>query len=593
MATMGTSARAAGGDHWSCEKCGASYVVEGPRERARKRLRCIECGYGEDAWLVPAQNGRYTLVDPTGAVTSAETLQELTTLAATSSASAMAPAGSHDDAAASPLEQKPPSKFPSAAALLDLTPAISLTRVEPKLTLVVGGGEASSGARDVEPPLAEPVAPPPSSSREELDLADVKLEDGPVSDEPEPISLRDVAIESEKEENARTSEEVEAVSLRELEITKDSRTVATADEAEPLSLRDVIVEPSSPGPMPTETESKAEAEPEPKPEERPSQPAPLPAPPPPGKGKLKPLPVSRQDAPPPPTIDVDEPLPQSKRAKGRSRAAVVDRRADSVPPSPQASTSKNRWPIFVAAAFGLGFVGYVLSNSSSSTSTSPSTSTTATEQPTTAAPPDFGLPTATVAAPVVTHDPAATVATSAPAVTTTAATTTVPPTTTTAHASGATTSTATGVPGSAAGGAATGKTPNLDANLSLSELLEKASAARRSGEADRAKQLYERALSQHAGDVEAHAGLADLARAQGDLPTAKKHYAAALASSPSFYPALLGLADTQWDLGETDEARSRYQKILSMPAAAPPRVRERAGAAAPKPAPSAPAAPEE
>jgi hypothetical protein len=160
MAAMGTSARAAGSDQWLCEKCGGAYVVEGPRDRARKRLRCSECGYGEEAWIVPAQNGRYTLVDPTGAVVTAPTWQELTGLIPSASAeSVVAPTAPADEVSAD-VEQKPPSKFPSATALLDLTPSISLSRVEPKLTLVMGGGDKARVAHDVDPPLAAPIATP-------------------------------------------------------------------------------------------------------------------------------------------------------------------------------------------------------------------------------------------------------------------------------------------------------------------------------------------------------------------------------------------------------------------------------------------------
>jgi tetratricopeptide (TPR) repeat protein len=114
----------------------------------------------------------------------------------------------------------------------------------------------------------------------------------------------------------------------------------------------------------------------------------------------------------------------------------------------------------------------------------------------------------------------------------------------------------------------------------MSELLDKAGSAKRSGDNPTARELYERILKQNPSNVEANGGLGDVARAQGDLNAAKVSYERALAASPSYGPAQLGLADTEWDLGNRDSAQRRYAQIVErLGARAPDRAKQRSGAA--------------
>ena len=120
-----------------------------------------------------------------------------------------------------------------------------------------------------------------------------------------------------------------------------------------------------------------------------------------------------------------------------------------------------------------------------------------------------------------------------------------------------------------------------DAQLPLSELLSRASAARRAGDVARARTLLDRALIVSPGNVEAYSTLGDLARAGGDLAGAKANYAYALATSPRYSPALLGLADTEWDQGDRVSAQRHYRALVSSASAPPERAKTRATGAAP------------
>lgn len=114
------------------------------------------------------------------------------------------------------------------------------------------------------------------------------------------------------------------------------------------------------------------------------------------------------------------------------------------------------------------------------------------------------------------------------------------------------------------------------AALSMSELLDRAGSAKRSGDYTTARALYERVLQQNPGNVEANGGLGDVLRGQGDLAAAKASYERALASSPANVPALLGVADSEWDLGEKGAARIRYIQIVDrLGERAPERAKQR------------------
>jgi len=133
------------------------------------------------------------------------------------------------------------------------------------------------------------------------------------------------------------------------------------------------------------------------------------------------------------------------------------------------------------------------------------------------------------------------------------------------------------------------KKPAANEHLSMSELLDHAGAARRSGDYAGARGFYEKILKDNPANVEANGGLGDVARATGDLAAAKASYEHALASSPGYGPAALGLADVEWDLGDKTTAQKHYAQIVERQGdRAPARARERSGAStsAPTPAPA-------
>lgn len=110
----------------------------------------------------------------------------------------------------------------------------------------------------------------------------------------------------------------------------------------------------------------------------------------------------------------------------------------------------------------------------------------------------------------------------------------------------------------------------------MSELLDKAGAAKRKGDLATARDLYQRVIAMSPNNVEANGGLGDVAKAQGDLNAAKTSYERALAASPTYSPALLGLADVEWDQGNQASAKKRYMQIVDrMGDRAPARAKER------------------
>jgi Tfp pilus assembly protein PilF len=123
--------------------------------------------------------------------------------------------------------------------------------------------------------------------------------------------------------------------------------------------------------------------------------------------------------------------------------------------------------------------------------------------------------------------------------------------------------------------------PATHDGLSMSEMLDRAGAARRSGDYATARDLFQKVVNQNPGNVEANGGLGDVARAQGDLSSAKASYERALTTSPSYGPAQLGLADTEWDLGNRAGAQRRYAQIVErLGERAPERAKQRGTAAA-------------
>ncbi len=133
--------------------------------------------------------------------------------------------------------------------------------------------------------------------------------------------------------------------------------------------------------------------------------------------------------------------------------------------------------------------------------------------------------------------------------------------------------------------------PIDDAPPSLSELLVRASAAKRAGDANKARRLFDRALVVSPGNAEAFAGLGDLARARGDLAAALRHFERSLGTSPSYAPALLGLGDTLWDVGDHAAAQRHYRQLVAQSSSVVERAKTRALAVKPAGSAETPASP--
>jgi tetratricopeptide (TPR) repeat protein len=165
------------------------------------------------------------------------------------------------------------------------------------------------------------------------------------------------------------------------------------------------------------------------------------------------------------------------------------------------------------------------------------------------------------------------------------------------------------------------KLPKLDTSVTAEEkptsgiptdfraALSQAAAASRAGDFARAETLYNAALANQPGNVEALAGLGDIARRKGDGARASQLYDRVLAQNPSYLPAMIASADQKWANGNRAGALTLYRRIVDQVGAgsdygarAQARINEAssAPAAAPsptqtppeKPAETAPAAPE-
>jgi predicted Zn finger-like uncharacterized protein len=165
------------------------------------------------------------------------------------------------------------------------------------------------------------------------------------------------------------------------------------------------------------------------------------------------------------------------------------------------------------------------------------------------------------------------------------------------------------------------KLPKLDTSVAAEEkpttgiptdfraALSQAASASRAGDFARAEALYNAALANQPGNVEALAGLGDIARRKGDGARASQLYDRVLAQNPSYLPAMIASADQKWATGNRAGALTLYRRIVDQVGAgsdygarAQARINEAgsapAAAAAPdkpapdKPAELAPAAPE-
>ncbi|AKV04084.1 Vegetative cell wall protein gp1 precursor (Hydroxyproline-rich glycoprotein 1) [Labilithrix luteola] len=473
--------------------------------------------------------------------------------------------------------------------------------------------ESMAEAVPVPPSLATPLAlaapmgqPPPTSEPAPISVEPASFEPAsfePASFEPasfEPVSVEPVSIDPESIDTAPAPAESgpltpalaslpathEPAVVSDLIRRPEPRADGVDDEFEPLSGRDVVIDLTPPPPP---TTSVRPTKPPPLPASvippRMSKPPPLPSAPP-KAGELTPNALRDPLAPPPPTIIVEsdrpaavreklaehgaaprvnEPAKPKETSKAKEPPATV-RSTDDDRPSIKATlasepSGRRTWLVPVVAIAGAATLIGVFKGSMSSSEPT----VNATVNARTAEPPATSVPIASV---VEAVKPAPTaIATHA---TTQAATPAAPSAASSAGKTAAVTTPTSARPADL-GAANTG-------SLRLPDLLDRAAAARRTGDYGRAKELYEKALGQHAGNVEAHSGLGDIARAQGDLAAAKVSYEKALDSAPQYMPAMLGLADTEWDLGHRDAAQRHYAAISQLPMQAPDRVKQRANA---------------
>lgn len=512
-------------------------------------------------------------------------------------------------------EDKPRPSM-SGAALLDVTP----TPMAPALSL-----EDSA-------PAVAPTAPAESDKSIDISMSEPAL---PAVPESKPEALVEALVSAMPEASAAPAAKVEKpADVAPVAVKQEPW---DDDEAEVLSMRDIQVVPvaensaTPPDAVDSDDELKesspllAIGSPEIREKDKERDSKNSSTPPPPARGALKTLPPASPVALPPPTITFDDakksdpPPAVAKKDEGASAKSNSDkpkaktdakkspdvrvrnmdadedddnpRTANTVPPKGRSSASGAKpvasaksqvdnkpeeggrsWllpALGVAAAAGV--VWYLANgqggNTQTQTPTNP-TATTATAAPTTT--------TASTEKPV---EPATTTTTTTATATPSASA--APPVDKAAPANvvkpvDSAKPTGTGAPANGGGGTAAAK-PN-NANLSMSEALDKAGQAKRSGDYASAKDLYARVLKDSPGNVEAHSGLGDIAKAQGDLAAAKASYQKALASSPDYGPALLSLADTEWDMGDRAAAQARYAKIVAARGgSAPARAKERAG----------------
>jgi predicted Zn-dependent protease len=74
--------------------------------------------------------------------------------------------------------------------------------------------------------------------------------------------------------------------------------------------------------------------------------------------------------------------------------------------------------------------------------------------------------------------------------------------------------------------------------------------------------LYQAALADQPGNVEALSGLGDVARRRGDAVRAGHLYDQVLAQNPSYLPAMIASADQKWASGNRAGALLLYRRIV-------------------------------
>lgn len=139
-------------------------------------------------------------------------------------------------------------------------------------------------------------------------------------------------------------------------------------------------------------------------------------------------------------------------------------------------------------------------------------------------------------------------------------------------------------------------------SMDFRKLLEKAAAAKASGDLSRAERLYRLARERDPGNIEALAGLGDVARMRGDTAQARNFYDGVLRANPSYLPTLIARADMKWAAGDRPGALEMYRRVLRQAGPGTPygqraqaKIQQAesssAQAASPEPAAAQPAAP--
>lgn len=623
-------AQVASDDLLTCERCDGLVTVEAADD-GKTRVRCKSCGHtrdGQPQSQTNQTNSKWTVIAPDGQVmtfgswaeliearrappTSATTSVTSEALAAGTASPGTTNSDSHQDAKnvtkkASPVPQ------PTGAALLDLTPTgpapAKLALAEESDANVSALLEVAKKAPSDHPVKAQEQAPTTRDAAAIVDdnsddePAPLSLRDAIADEEPAPLSLKDAVIEEETHETLSLRDMVVVPPFDETQI--DSTPPPPARGA----LRTLPPTPSGKGnaaPPPTITVEDTEAKTETKAERTASEP--------PKKNKTKKSGASdatrkangkKSQADAETKSESEKPKPRtakkpdaakSKDTSSEEDTAKTSRRAiASARPEVEEEQPKRGW---VAPALGVAaaavLIWRIVAGSPSSSATDQATTAatpTAATTATTATPTETTATTPTAMAPSASAAPAASEATPAtstaaptekhamqlasPANANTAATTEKTPEKAAPEKTG-TEKTATEKPVTTSEKKAAVSTDTM----SMSELLDRAGSARRSGDYATARELYERILKQNPGNVEANGGLGDVARAQGDLNGAKTSYERALATSPSYGPAQLGLADTEWDLGNHAAAQRRYAQIVErLGERAPERVKQRSTA---------------
>lgn len=602
-----------------CDRCTGHYVVDASGD-GKPRVRCNKCGHRREVpEPAPASiPGKWTVIGPDGKAMSFDTWEELT-----ESRRPSALQGSPDETKDIPKDKK------SASALLDITPAPDKVPEKAKLALAdmdsaldlgeiqsrgkrpstLTGTPGSSRPGDrLEPLLVRSFSQAPKTQTSpkvewapKIDKAAVGAAPAPRDQEntlrvevapstlPAPVpAVTTRVIEAERPTAPNVAEAADSID----ELDPDSLLEDDTEEEEsPLSLKDAM--PDSSGDVLGDDDLQEDEDP-PDPHEllslrdlavvpavaantsTTSQPPKAAATAAPAKAAVatsqappaRPVSLSRPDIapsrPPSPSMSPDRTVDDIKRRAAVS--AATDK------------ATKRGWILGAVTLLVLGGIAWRIVTSGPQdvkppVKPTPTVATTAPVTPVTTPSPTPRPPESTVA---IDLPPSATPSVTPP-------TTVAPPTTPDRPPPVVTNPNPNPNPNpTPPTSVATTEKPKpvvTDSPGSMSDLLDKAGAARRKGDYATARDLYQRVVAMSPGNVEANGGLGDVARAQGDLAAAKASYERALAASPTYTPAQLGLADVEWDQGNRVSATKRYAAVVDrMGDRAPQRAKERAGA---------------